>query len=174
MRHELLGLFEIFWDLKGSGSKRNRSTPRIANSEICIYIYKCMCLIIMCVFSLKTVIVNKVAVELLFLFFKVMKMKYNLKYARVIVSWTSDSLSNEQRHILCVMNQICRKHVVLYSKRFFDGCRGSSETLARRLWRHSTKETQGKYVLGGCLCNPIKYWLVTNIPIMLYRSRYPP
>ena len=40
----------------------------------------------MCVFSLKTVIVNKVAVELLFLFCKDMKMKYNLKNARVIVS----------------------------------------------------------------------------------------
>jgi len=33
VRHELLGFFGIFWDLKGSGSKPNGSTPQIANSE---------------------------------------------------------------------------------------------------------------------------------------------
>ena len=34
VRHELLGFFGIFWDLKGSGSKPNGSTPQIANSDI--------------------------------------------------------------------------------------------------------------------------------------------
>ena len=33
VRHELLGFFGIFGDLKGSGSKPNGSTPQIANSE---------------------------------------------------------------------------------------------------------------------------------------------
>ena len=33
IRHELLGFFGIFWDFKSSGSKPNRSTPQIANSE---------------------------------------------------------------------------------------------------------------------------------------------
>ena len=33
VRHELLGFLGTFWDLKGSGSKPNGSTPQIANSE---------------------------------------------------------------------------------------------------------------------------------------------
>ena len=33
VRHELLGFLGTFWDLKGSGSKPNGSTPQIANSD---------------------------------------------------------------------------------------------------------------------------------------------